>query len=110
VSCDAKRAYGTKKAARRALRRSQSIQAGSGPRSCYRCPGCERWHLTGEVRPRDASAERPQSSSVLADAYGTLRRCGMSHATAIDALIVAFGLDRQTVRAALTRAGVEVVR
>ena len=44
----------------------------------------------------------------LSSAYETLRQAGTSHADTIDLLIRRYHLDRLTIRAALTRAGVQL--
>jgi hypothetical protein len=55
VSCASKRSYGSKAAAKRALKRVQSIIPNTGAKTAYRCPACGFWHLTSRER-RPASA------------------------------------------------------
>jgi hypothetical protein len=104
-----KKRYASKYAAKVALRRQQGHEGSDNPsRKAYRCPDCGGWHLT--TRPelrRDAPPVRPlgDAGSALAEAYNTLR-LSVSHADALDQLVVSFSLDRGTLRRTLQRAGV----
>jgi hypothetical protein len=50
-SCNGKRDYASIAQAKRALRRLQTLIAGTSVRRTYRCPNCGEWHLTSDPEP-----------------------------------------------------------